>query len=161
MRTFQDRKLISMVLKLCKSNLQILHPISDHDTIDTVLVCKLYLSNVQVKILILGMSELLGNIYFRSIAIVFEIVFFSTFRHYGNLFFDKTFCKILNLCFFYPKNSRTGSRKTTQRWLVVESCPTPLLSKVFKLLSISLRYTLSFEWPGFGLKYLVTVMPEG
>ena len=56
---------------------------------------------------------------------------------------------------FYPKNGRTGSRKTsiTQAWLVAES--------VFNLLSIGLRYTISFEWSAFGLKYLVTVMLKG
>ena len=35
------------------------------------------------------------------------------------------------------------------------------LGNVFNLLSIGLRYTLWFEWPNFGLKYLVTVMLKG
>ena len=35
--------------------------------------------------------------------------------------------------------------------------PDPLLGKVFNLLSSDLRYTLSFEWSGYGLKCLVTV----
>ena len=39
--------------------------------------------------------------------------------------------------------------------------PNLLLSNVFNLLPICLRYTLSFEWPDFGLNYLVTVTPKG
>ena len=39
--------------------------------------------------------------------------------------------------------------------------PDPSLSNVFNLVSIYLPYNLSFEWPDFGLKYLVTVTPKG
>ena len=35
------------------------------------------------------------------------------------------------------------------------------LNRIFNALSIGLYYTLSFEWPDFGLKFLVTVMPKG
>ena len=35
------------------------------------------------------------------------------------------------------------------------------LNRIFNALSIGLQYTLSFEWPGFGLKWLVTVRPKG
>ena len=42
-----------------------------------------------------------------------------------------------------------------------KTLPDPLLGKVFNLLSISLQYTLSFEWSGFGLKDLVTVRLKG
>ena len=54
---------------------------------------------------------------------------------------------------FYPKSSGTGSRKTSinLEWLVVESCATPLI----------IRYTLSFQWPDFGLNCLVAVKPKG
>lgn len=37
--------------------------------------------------------------------------------------------------------------------------PNPMLSKVFNILSISVRYTLSFEWPDFIPKDIDTVMP--
>ena len=57
------------------------------------------------------MSELLGNIYDGSIAIVFGTVFLDLFEDCGNLFFDEKFSKIL--FFFNSKNSRTGSRKTS------------------------------------------------
>ena len=72
------------------------------------------------------MLEILGNIYDRSIVIVFGTVFFSYFwRLWKLIFWQKNF-KILSL-FFYLKNSRTGSRKTsiTQELLVIESCPNP------------------------------------
>ena len=39
--------------------------------------------------------------------------------------------------------------------------PDPLLGNVFNLLSIDLRYILSFERPNFDLNYLVTVMIKG
>ena len=41
------------------------------------------------------MSELLGNIYDGSIAIVFGTVFLDLFEDCGNLFFDEKFSKIL------------------------------------------------------------------
>ena len=41
------------------------------------------------------MSEILGNIYERSVAIVFRTVSFSIFGDCGNWFFDKEFFKIL------------------------------------------------------------------
>ena len=61
------------------------------------------------------MSEILGNIYDRSVAMVF-----------GTAFLTKTFSKsYINVLFISKKKviSRTGSRKTsiTQVWLVVES----------------------------------------
>ena len=84
------------------------------------------------------MSEILGNICDRSIAIVLEIV--------ETYFLRKMFQNLMFMFYFYPKSSRTGSRKL----------PDPSLSKVFNLPSIGFRYILSFEWPDFGLKYLVT-----
>ena len=97
------------------------------------------------------MSEILGIIYERSVAIVSGTVFFKCFLENMELdFWRKTFS-------FYPKNGRSGSRKTsiTQASLVVESCSNPITNP------IGLRYTLSFEWSDFGLKYLVTVMLKG
>ena len=63
---------------------------------------------------------------------------------------------------FYPKNSRTGSKNS--HYSEVVGCRKLLnhsLSNVFNLLLIGLRYALSFEWPDFGPKYLVTVIPKG
>ena len=76
----------------------------------------------------LNMSKILGNIYDRSIVIVFGTVVFSSFWSLWNHFFwQKKFQNIIFLFSFSPKNSKTGSRKTsiTQELLAVESCPTP------------------------------------
>ena len=64
---------------------------------------------------------------------------------------------------FYPKNGRTGSRKSSiiQAWLVEEGSPNPHWVTFLNLLSIGLRYTLLFEWSDFSLKYLFTVMIKG
>ena len=95
------------------------------------------------------MSEFLGNIYDRSVAIVFETVYFSTFWRLWKLFFSqKTFQNLVLIFSFYQKNGRTGSRKTsmTQAWLVTEICSEicPSLGNVFNLLSIDVRYAVSF-----------------
>ena len=60
------------------------------------------------------MSKVLGNIYDRSIAIVFRNVFFGTFMRSWKC---DTWQKELKHCqnLYYPfiqKNSRTGHRKT-------------------------------------------------
>ena len=70
----------------------------------------------------------LGNIYHRSIALLFGTVFFSSFwRLLKLIFWQKLFQNLIFVFSFYPKSSRTGSRKTsiTQELLVIESCPTP------------------------------------
>ena len=41
------------------------------------------------------MFEILGNIYDRSVAIVFGTVFLVLFGDCGNLFFDEKFFKVL------------------------------------------------------------------
>ena len=85
------------------------------------------------------MSEVLGNIYDRSIAILFGTVFFSFFWRLWKLIFWQKFFQNLTFTFsFYPQNSRTGSTNTsiTQELLVIESCPTPrwLMLLIFCLL---------------------------
>ena len=70
----------------------------------------------------------LGNIYHRSIAILFGTVFFSSFWRLRKLiFWQKLFQNLIFVFSFYPKSRRTGSRKTsiTQELLVIETCPTP------------------------------------
>ena len=87
-------------------------------------ICLVY----KLKILILDISEILGNIYERPIAIVFETVFFSSFwRLWKLVFCQKILQNLLFTISFYPENGGTCSRKDsmTQTWLVVESCPAP------------------------------------
>ena len=79
------------------------------------------------------MSEILGNIYGMSVAIVFGTVvfgtvFFSTFwRLLSLVFWRNVFQNLISMFSFYPENSRAVSRKTyiTQALLVAESCLTP------------------------------------
>ena len=76
----------------------------------------------------MDMSKILGNIYDRSIAIVFGTVLFNSFwRLWKFIFWQNMFQNLIFMFSFYPKSSRTGSRKTciTQELLVMESCPTP------------------------------------
>ena len=113
-----------------------------------------------MKILIVDMSEMLGNINKRFIVfgiVIFGTIFFSTFwRLWKVVFWRKSFKNLISMFSFCPKNGITGSRKTskTQAWLVVHwvtfstFCP--------------LVYDIpSFEWFDFGLRYLVKVMLKG
>ena len=61
------------------------------------------------------------------------------------------------ICVFFVQNQLTS---VTQGWLVVKSCH-PLKNSIFDVLSISFQYTLSFKWPNFGLKCLVTITSKG
>ena len=45
--------------------------------------------------------------------------------------------------------------------VIQKKLPDPSLDKVFNLLSIGLRYTLSFRWSDFGVKYVLTAMLKG
>ena len=89
-----------------------------------------------------------------------ELYFLILFRDCGNLLFDKIFFKILYLCFLFihktaelvleklPRLRSGCSRKLTDS----------LLNNIFNPFSIGLEYTLSFEWPDFGQKCLLTAM---
>ena len=59
----------------------------------------------------------MSNIYDRSIGIVFGILFFGSFWNWWKLIIWSKF-----MFSFYPKSSRTGSRKSsiTQEWLIIE-----------------------------------------
>ena len=95
------------------------------------------------------MSEFLGNIYDRSVAIVFETVYFSTFWRLWKLFFSqKTFQNLVLIFSFYQKNGRTGSRKTsmTQAWLVTEICSA--LHWVTFLIFCQLMYDMPSHFKG-------------
>ena len=97
------------------------------------------------------MSKILGNIYDRSIAMVLKIV--ETYFVTKNV--SKSYIYVF---FFYPKNNRTGSRKTSiiQELLVRKSCPTP---RYVTFLIFGFWYILSFEWSDVSLQYLVTGQP--
>ena len=115
-------------------------------------------------ILVLGMSAILGNIYDRSITIVFGTVFFSTFWRLWKLdFWQKNFSKSYIYVFFLSGKQQNWFQKKFRNLGVVghRKLPNQSLSNVFNLLLIGLPYTLSFEWPGFELKYLVTVTQKG
>ena len=111
------------------------------------------------------MSEILDNIYtdrFLHVAfvkyilsqiIVFGTVLFDTFWRLWNLFFKGNIFKslLIFLPFFIRKPiisvTQAGRRKLSD----------PSMNNSFDVLSISLQYTLSFKWPSFGLKCLVTI----
>ena len=108
------------------------------------------------------MSEILGNICNRSIAIV--IVAF--FRDCGTILlvvlWRNFFQNLVFMFSFYPKKAEVVLKNFHNSELIGRrKLANPFLSNVFNLLPICLRYTLSFEWPDFGLKYLVTVTPKG
>ena len=76
------------------------------------------------------MSEVFDNIYDRSIAtaLYLDLYFFSSFCRLCKLiFWRKYFQSRIFVFSFYPKNSRTGSRKTsiTQKLFVIETWPSP------------------------------------
>ena len=132
------------------------------------------MSNVQIELLIFGMSEILGNIYTdRAPLIAFvKHILSQLYSHwyselnflarFGNVktfvFLTKFFFKIL--VFFIWKTAELVLEKSfiNQEWLAVESCLTPRVIKVYVLLT-GLQYTLSIEWPDFGLE-LCQVMPK-
>ena len=58
---------------------------------------------------------------------------------------------------FYPKTSNFRNGGLFGR----RKLPDSLTNNIFDVLSISLQYTLSFKWPNFGLKCLVTITPKG
>ena len=73
------------------------------------------------------MSEILDNIYGRSVALYLELYFLVFLEVVEVYFWWKNFQSLIFMFSFYTKNSRTGSRKTciTQGLFVIESCPTP------------------------------------
>ena len=90
------------------------------------------------------MSEILGNIYDRSMAIVFGNIFFSSFWK----LFDKKFLKFFYLYFlFIQKTAELVLKKNFRNSGVVshKNLSDPSLSNIFNLLSIGLRYILSLN----------------
>ena len=102
----------------------------------------------------MDISDILGNIYERPIAIVFETVFFSSFwRLWKLVFCQKILQNLLFTISFYPENGGTCSRKDsmTQTWLVVESCPAPRW--VTFLLFCRLIYKIPYHFKGLLLAW--------
>ena len=75
-------------------------------------------------------------------------------------FFDRKCFKVLYLCFPFIKKPARLVLKNCRNSEVVgrRKLCNPSFSNIFNRLSISLRYTFSFEWPNFDLKHLITVM---
>ena len=141
---------------------------------DTILFCKLYMSSVSIKGLIL---KVLHNIYtdrfllvafaryvyHRSPAMVLGIVLFDFLRRLWKLLFsEQNILKILlYFCFFIQK----AVTFIAKEWLVVESngirSDKLSMKNTFNVLSSGLQYTLSFKWTGFGLQCLVTITAKG
>ena len=96
---------------------------------------------------------LLWNIFcHKSTTIVFGTVLFGTFSKLWKLFLKEMF-----MLFFIQKPVTF----ITQKWLIVESFPTPQWITFLIVLSFGLQHTVSFKWPDFGLWCLVTIMPKG
>ena len=91
-----------------------------------------------------------------------KLYFLVLFGDCGNIFFDKKFFKILYQYFlFIQKTAELVLEKLHNSGFINRrKLPDTSLRNVFNLPSIALRFTLSFEWPDFGLKYLVTVIPQ-
>ena len=101
------------------------------------------MSSVLIKILILDKFEILGKIYDRFWTVfgtTFGTVFLVLFADCIKLFFYKKVFKIFYLCFL-------SEYKTAELVLQEIAC-------------LRSRKTLSFEWPNFDLKYILTVMPK-
>ena len=100
----------------------------------------------------------LGNIYHRSIAILFGTVFFSSFWRLWKLIFWQKLFQNLIFVFFLSEKQQNWFEKNFDNSGVVghRKLPNPLLSAVFNLLPIGLRYIVSYKWSNFGPKCLVT-----
>ena len=90
---------------------------------------------------------MLDIFYCRPTAIVFGTALFDTFWLLWKLSFfeENIFTVFLYLCcFFYPKTIDFHNSG------IVGNVP-----------SSGLQYTLSFKWPDFGLRCLITITPKG
>ena len=125
---------------------------------------------------ILGMSEILYNIYIWVVLVNSESVLVLAFLKYmlyshrtqsciflyfwrqkPLVLWRKIIQNLYIFAFILSKNSTIDSRKTSmlQEWMVVESCLTPCWITFFKshflnALSTGVQCTLSFQWTNFG-----------
>ena len=74
-------------------------------------------------------------------------------------FLKKISLKSSDICvfFFYPRTSNFCNSELVGHRMV----PYSLINNIFDVLSIRQQYTLSFKWPNFRLKCLVTITPKG
>ena len=126
---------------------------------------------LQIIIFILRMSGSFGQYSYFSVfskkwkVLLFAYVKYTLHSHcapscmFLYLLEAKNSCFVTESCsksyFFCSKTSKTNSRKTsiTSEWLVGESYWTPRWID-FNAISISIKYTLSFQWSNFDLKCL-------
>ena len=136
---------------------------------DTILICKLYMSNLYIKTLILDMFQVLGNIYVDRLLLVAFVKYIlsqiyshcfqnCTFWYFLEIveifvFWRKRLQSLLIFMFIYPKTSNFQNSRIVSR----RKLPDTSMKKKFNVLSISLQYTLSFKWPDFALKCLATI----
>ena len=108
----------------------------------------------------LGMSEILGNIYVIYSS-VFGSDFFTFWKLWKLVFWQKMFQNFVFIFSYYPKTAELVLENFQYSGEVgCGKLPDPSLNNFFNVLSIGLKYILSFEWPDFGLKCLFTVVPK-
>ena len=104
------------------------------------------------------MSEILGNIYDWSLAIV-KLYFLVVIGDRGNflvvVFLTKNFSKSYICFLFIQKTAELVLKTSITQVAGLTKLPNNSLSNAFNLLLTDLWYTLSFKWPASGLKYLV------
>ena len=104
------------------------------------------------------MSEILGNIYDWSLAIV-KLYFLVVIGDRGNflvvVFLTKKFSKSYICFLFIQKTAELVLKTSITQVAGLTKLPNNSLSNAFNLLLTDLWYTLSFKWPDSGLKYLV------
>ena len=91
------------------------------------------------------------------------MAFLVLFEEWKLLFCDEKIFEILCLCFFFSKKQQNWFLKNFHNSGMVgrKNLGDCSFNRIFNALSIGLQYTLSLEWPGFGLKCLVTAMLKG
>ena len=87
------------------------------------------------------------------------------FRDCGNILlvvlWRDFFQNLVFIFSFYPKKAEVVLKNFHNSELIGRrKLPNPFLRNVFNLLPICLRYTLSFEWPDFGLKYSLQLLQK-
>ena len=104
------------------------------------------------------MSEILGNIYDWSLAIV-KLYFLVVIGDRGNflvvVFLTKNFSKSYICLLFIQKTAELVLKTSITQVAGLTKLPNTSPSNAFNPLLTDLWYTLSFKWPASGLKYLV------
>ena len=74
-----------------------------------------------------------------------------------SFFLKKIFSKSSYIHVFYQKTSNFHNSGIIAHGKLSD----PSINNIFNVLLSGLKYTLSFKWPNFGLKCLVTITPKG